>query len=137
VVSSDSIAVNEQDMVSLCDDDGIEPVDSISNVAAAVTFDNDPMIFFHGVDHMRYGKSQDMVDHRAKKRAAMADNSVNACAAINDNQALLPDYWVADTGSPVGLISAGNVLPGTTLYPLDSAKTFNTANGRTRANNLV
>ena len=109
--------------------------DSASNIAAIVTIDDDPMVFYHEVDRMR--SYRDVLAARAKKKADRADDPSAACAALNDNAAMLPDYWVADAGSPVDLIGAGNVLPGTTLYPLSSARMFNTANGRTRANNSV
>jgi hypothetical protein len=119
----------------LDDNDSLGPDDSASNIAAIVTIDDDPMVFYHEVERMRsFG---DVLAARAKRKASRTDDPSAACAALNDNTAVLPDYWVADTGSPVDLIGADNVLPGTTLYPLNSARTFNTANGRTRANNSV
>ena len=136
MVSTDSIAVGEEDIVSLDDNDSIVPDDSASNIAAIVTIDDDPMVIYHEVEQMRR-KTQDWWDLRAKRKASRTDDPSAACAALNDNTALLPYYWVADTGSPVDLICADNVLTGTTLYPLSNARMFNTANGRTRANNSV
>ena len=93
------------------------------------------MISYHEVERMRsYG---DVLAAKAKRKANRTHGPSAACAALNDNTALLPDYWVADTGSPVDLICADNVLTGTTLYPLNNARMFNTANGRTRAENSV
>ena len=62
------------------------------------------------------------------------------CAAVNATRAglaVLPSYWVADTGSPVDLISSKNVTEDTLLHPMGCTKTLNTANGQTRTSNTV
>jgi hypothetical protein len=72
VASSDSIAVSEQDLDSLAgcldDNDSLGPDDSASNIAAIVTIDDDPMVFYHEVERMR--SYRDVLAARAKRKAS-------------------------------------------------------------------